>query len=410
MGYGSTSARSDRLKGPKTGKKRRNERFRSGIKEPRFRLIYVCSSPLQPSPKPAHLPPQYHQPPKKKMKFLTSALLISAALATLVSAAPFIPDDDITILKTDALDNIHILNKRCADCTHTDGQALDLIVQASADHYSTIAHKHLDNLMIEIETAKVTSGNQELPQEKAALNVAVQIKIDEAKKACAPEALAPAIKATVIANSNMDVPWSKKEEIEKKMAELDILITNLVLDRIQAQVNAEDLSKDCTEKMTNTDLVPAPATPAPAPEAAPAPAPAPAEVPAPAPAPASAEPAPVAPAPETPAPAPAAPAPEPAAAQPCAECTNPSGAQAGIDVKASVDPKFVCKSGCKDSADAHTVLTLRVNLENEFQPRLTHFYQQEVPTACTENRSSLLGGVLSLIANLNVEANANAQA
>ncbi|KAG0053714.1 hypothetical protein BGZ83_000523 [Gryganskiella cystojenkinii] len=316
------------------------------------------------------------------MKFLTSALLISAALATIASAAPLISSEDIVPSNSDAtINSIHLLNKRCGDCTQTDGLALDLIVQASADHYASIAHRHLDNLMIEIETAKVTSGNQELPQEKAALNVAVQAKIDGAKQACAPEALAPVIKATVTANSNMDVPWSKKEEIEKKMADFDIMITNVVLDRIQSQVNAEGLSKDCTEKMTNTDLAPAPAGPAPA-----APVPAPAAVP------------------ETPAPAPAEvpapPAPAPAETEP----------QAGIDVKASVDPKFVCKSGCKDSADAHTVLTLRVNLENEFQPRLTHFYQQEVPTACTENRSSLLGGVLSLIADLNVKANANAQA
>ncbi|GJJ72804.1 hypothetical protein EMPS_05162 [Entomortierella parvispora] len=316
------------------------------------------------------------------MKFSSCTLLISAALATLASAAPLISQD---VTQVDA--TAHVLTKRCADCTHTDGLALDLIVKASADHYSAIAQNHLDNLMVEIDTAKVTSGTQDLPQEKAALTVAVQGKIDEAKKACSPEVLAPAIKATVTSNSNMDVPWSKKEEIENKMAELDILITNMVLDRIQANVNAEGLSKDCTEKMTNTDLVPAPepaAPPPPAPVVAePAPAPADAPVPVPAPVP---------------------------AAQSCTECADPSGAQAGIDVAASVDSKFVCKTGCKDSNDAHTVLTLRVNLENEFQPRLAHFYNQEVPTACTEKRSTLLGGVLNLIANLNVEANANANA
>lgn len=313
-----------------------------------------------------------------KMKFTACTLLISAALATIASAAPLNSQENTQIDAT-----TRILSKRCADCTHTDGLALDLIVKASADHYSTIAHNHLDNLMVEINTAKVTSGTQELPQEKAALTVAVQVKIDEAKKACSPEALAPAIKATVTSNANMDVAWSKKEEIEKKMAELDILITNLVLDRIQANVNAEKLSKDCTEKMTNTDLAPAPAAPAPAPEVATPPAPAPVV----------AEPAPAPPAPET------VPAPAPAPA-----------AQPGIDVAASVDSKFVCKTGCKDSNDAHTVLNLRVSLENEFQPRLDHFYSQEVPTACTEERSSLLGGVLSLIANLNVDANASANA
>ncbi|KAF9124494.1 hypothetical protein BGX30_000917 [Mortierella sp. GBA39] len=311
------------------------------------------------------------------MKFTAATLLISAALAAVASAAPLA--NSVNILQGTATAT-HTIVKRCGDCTHNDGLALDIIVKASADHYSTIAHTRLDNLMAEIQTAKVTSGAQDLPQEKAALNVAVQLKIDEAKKACSPEVLAPAIMATVTSDANLDVAWSKKEEIEKKMAELDVKITRLMLERIQANINAELLSKDCTEKMTNTEIVPAPAeapAPAPAPAEAPAPAPAPAEVPAPAPAPA-----------EAPSPAPA-------------------GAQAGIDVAASVDSKFVCKTGCRDSNDAKNVLTLRVNLESELTPRLDHFYQQEVPTACTENRETLLGGVLNLIANLNVNAQAD---
>ncbi|OAQ34290.1 hypothetical protein K457DRAFT_121975 [Linnemannia elongata AG-77] len=312
------------------------------------------------------------------MKFTAATLLISAALAAVASAAPLADNVDIlqgTVTAT------HTIAKRCSDCTHNDGLALDIIVKASADHYSTIAHTRLDNLMAEIQTAKVTSGAQDLPQEKAALSVAVQSKIDEAKKACSPEVLAPAIKATVTSDANLDVAWSKKEEIEKKMADLDAKITQLMLERIQANINAELLSKDCTEKMTNTEIVPAPAE-------APAPAPAPVEAPAPAPAPA-----------EVPAPAPAA--------EPCTSCSSTTGAQAGIDVAASVDSKFVCKTGCKDSNDAKNVLTLRVNLESELTPRLDHFYQQEVPTACTENRETLLGGVLNLIANFNVNAQAD---
>ncbi|KAF9281409.1 hypothetical protein BGZ88_011629 [Linnemannia elongata] len=322
------------------------------------------------------------------MKFTAATLLISAALAAVASAAPLADNVDIlqgTVTAT------HTIAKRCSDCTHNDGLALDIIVKASADHYSTIAHTRLDNLMAEIQTAKVTSGAQDLPQEKAALSVAVQSKIDEAKKACSPEVLAPAIKATVTSDANLDVAWSKKEEIEKKMADLDAKITQLMLERIQANINAELLSKDCTEKMTNTEIVPAPAeapAPAPAPVEAPAPAPAPVEAPAPAPAPA-----------EAPAPAPAA--------EPCTSCSSTTGAQAGIDVAASVDSKFVCKTGCKDSNDAKNVLTLRVNLESELTPRLDHFYQQEVPTACTENRETLLGGVLNLIANFNVNAQAD---
>ncbi|KAF9383628.1 hypothetical protein CPC16_008829, partial [Podila verticillata] len=205
------------------------------------------------------------------MKFTSSILLISAALATLASAAPMIVPG--THVNSDSTG--HVLAKRCADCTNKDAVALDIIVRASADHYSNIAHVRLDSLLSEIQTAKVTSGAQDLPQEKAALTVAVQTKIDEAKKACAPEALASAIKATVTANANLDVPWSKKEEIEKNMVDLDVMITKLMLDRIQASINAERLSKDCTEQMTNTQIAPAPA-----PEAAPAPAP---EVAAPAP-------------------------------------------------------------------------------------------------------------------------------
>ncbi|KAF9302657.1 hypothetical protein BGZ74_005034 [Mortierella antarctica] len=331
------------------------------------------------------------------MKFTSSILMISAALA-LASAAPLVHIADPIG---------QVLTKRCADCTNKDAVALEIIVQASADHYSNIAHVRLDNLMSEIQTAKVTSGSQDLPQEKAALTVTVQTKIEEAKKACTPEALAPAIKATVAANANMDVPWSKKEEIEKKMVELDVMITKLMLDRIQANIDAERLSKDCTEQMTNTQIAPAPA-----PEAAPAPAPAPAteaapasapEVAAPAPAPAAPAPVPTAP---TPAPAVAATAPEVATPAPApAACTETScgSKQAGIDVAADVDAKYVCKSGCKDTQDAKNVLSLRVTLENEFEPRLDHFYNQEVPTDCTKQRNSLLDGVLELVAKIHID-------
>ncbi|KAF9319973.1 hypothetical protein BG003_007658 [Podila horticola] len=322
------------------------------------------------------------------MKFTSSILLISAALA-LASAAPLVvPNGHIADLSN------RVLTKRCIDCTNKDAVALDIIVQASANHYSNIAHVRLDSLLSEIQTAKVTSGSQDLPQEKAALTVAVQTKIDEAKKACAPEALALAIRNTVTSNANMDVPWSKKEEIERNMVELDIMITKLMLDLIQDNINAERLSKDCTEQMTNTQIAPAPA---PAPEAAPAPAPAP-EVAAPAPAPEAAP---------APAPAPvAAPAPAPApeaAPAPVTAAPAPGSKQAGIDVAADVDSKYVCKSGCKDTQDAKNVLSLRVTLENQFEPRLDHFYNQEVPTDCTQQRNSLLGGVLELVAKIHVD-------
>src|SRR5690349_7817802 len=117
------------------------------------------------------------------MKFIAATLLISAALAAVASAAPLANNIDTL----NAASAKHNIVKRCGDCTHNDGLALDTIAKVSADHYSTIAHARLDNLMSEIETAKVTSGAQDLPQEKAALSIAVQTKIDEAKKACSPE-------------------------------------------------------------------------------------------------------------------------------------------------------------------------------------------------------------------------------
>ncbi|KAK3838312.1 MAG: hypothetical protein JOS17DRAFT_729641 [Linnemannia elongata] len=315
------------------------------------------------------------------MKFTSSILLISAAIASVATAAP------LTGQATGAVNipnNVHgnanaffsrtpLIKRACGDCTHKDDAALDVIIKASADHYADIAHARLDNLMREFATAKVTSGAEELPKEKTLLTIAVQSKIDDAKKACTSEELVPAIKAAVAADANLDVAWSKQEdkELEKKMAALDVKITKLVLDRIQAKVNAELLSKDCTEKMTNTEIAPAPETSAPVPETP-------------------------APVPETPAPTPETPPPVPETSAPVPENTD-NGLKVGIDVAANVDPKFVCKSGCNDAEDAKDVLSLRVNLENELKPRLDHFYAEEVPTACEEKRTTLVDGVLNLI-------------
>ncbi|KAG9072734.1 hypothetical protein KI688_000510 [Linnemannia hyalina] len=349
------------------------------------------------------------------MKFTSSILLISAAIASVAVAAPLTGQASVAV---NAPNNVHgnadanlsrtsLTKRACGDCTQKDGAALDVIIKASADHYADIAHARLDNLMREIATAKVTSGTEELPKEKALLTITVQSKIDDAKKACSSEELVPAIKAAVAADANLDVAWSKQEEkeLEKKMVELDVKITKLVLDRIQANVNAELLSKDCTEKMTNTEIAPAPETSAPVPET-PAPVP---ETPAPAPD----TPAPV---PETPAPTPETSAPVPETSAPVPETPAPvpentdNGLKVGINVAANVDPKFVCKSGCNDAQDAKNVLSLRVNLENQFKPRLDHFYAEEVPTACEEKRTTLVDGVLNLLSGLrvNVKADVNA--
>ncbi|KAF9571006.1 hypothetical protein EC968_001091 [Mortierella alpina] len=335
------------------------------------------------------------------MKFSASALLISAALAVIATAAP------LSEALNDPLATTQILSKRCAECTQVDGVALDFIVKESANHYSNIAQARLDNLLSDIKAAKVTSGAEELPQEKEMLSTTVQIQIEGAKRDCAPEALAPAIKDVVTSQATFDIPWSKKEEIEKKLAELDVAITKLMLERMQNRINAELLSKDCTEKMTETVIAPAPPGPvavdAPAPPVAPA-APAAPETPA-----ATVPETPAATVPETPAPAAVpetpAPAPEAPAPAPAPEAPAPApAAQPGIDVAASVDPKYVCKSGCTDSQDAKKVLSIRVDIQKALGDRFDTFYVQEVPAACTEQRSSLLGNVLSVVATLNVNA------
>ncbi|KAK3838353.1 MAG: hypothetical protein JOS17DRAFT_770719 [Linnemannia elongata] len=340
------------------------------------------------------------------MKFTSSILLISAAIASVAGAVPI---TDQATGNVDVPNTVHgnanayfsriPLTKRCGNCTHKDGAALDVIIKASADHYADIAHARLDNLMNEIATAKVTSGTEELPKEKALLTITVQSNIDNAKKACTSEELVPAIESAVEADANLDVAWSKQEdqELKKKMVELEVKITQLVLDRIQANINAELLSKDCTEKMTNTEIAPAPATPAPVPET-PAPIPE------------------TSPTPETPAPTPEAQAPVLETPAPALETLVPvpentdNGVKVGIDVAANVDLKFVCKSGCNDSQDAKNVLSLRVKLENELKPRLDHFYAEEVPTACEEKSSSLLDGVLNLLSGLRVNAKADVNA
>ncbi|KAG0021469.1 hypothetical protein BGZ80_002324 [Entomortierella chlamydospora] len=160
--------------------------------------------------------------------------------------------------------------------------------------------------------------------------------------------LAPIIKASVASDSNLDVARSKKEEIKKKMVKLDAIITKLMLERIQANINAELLSKDCTEKMTNTEIALALEF---APDEAPAPEPTPTEAPVP----------------------------------------NPASLKGGIDVAASVDSKVVCKSECEDTNDAKTALSLRMNPEREFEPHLDRLYVQEIPKECEEKHELHLG-------------------
>ncbi|KAF9947559.1 hypothetical protein BGZ72_010471 [Mortierella alpina] len=343
------------------------------------------------------------------MRFSASILLISVALATITSAAPLVAIVDISTAPT--------ASNLCSECTSLDQSALNALVKASADHYADIAQVRLNDLMREMETAKVTSGSTELPKEKATLTITVQSRIDDAKKACDSDALAPSILAAITADANLNIPWSKHDQAEKKIDDLNAAIEKIVLDRIQAHVNAELLSKDITENMTNTAITPIPETAAPVPEApaagsetqapvqpnvlpgtsAPAPAPAP-EV--------------VAPAPEVVPQAPQEPVVAPETSPPAEEQPKQidavkdinSGTQAGIDVAGTVDPKFLCSSGCKDAKDASTVLALRVNLERQLAPRLQYFYTEEIPVACSESRSSLWDIVRNLLNGLSIEA------
>ncbi|KAG0255349.1 hypothetical protein BG011_005182 [Mortierella polycephala] len=298
------------------------------------------------------------------MKFSSSILLLSAAIATIVSAAPLAVN----------VDTAPILNRHCMECTHKDVAALRVFTKASADHYARITQVHLDNLLQGILTTAKADDRSAL------IAATVKINIDKAKEACTSEELMPVIEDTIAANVNFDIPWSKEEEIKKKIDKLDASFTQVVVSRIQNIVNAEILSKDCTEELTNPKIVPAPEIPS------------------------ESDPGTLAPVLEI-----AASVPETAAPMvetPKAEespASDKGGLQAGIDVATNIDPKFVCKTGCKDANDAETVLSIRVNLENAFAPRLDHFYQQEVPTACTEERQALLDGVLNLLLNLNAK-------
>ncbi|KAF9581446.1 hypothetical protein BGW38_001520, partial [Lunasporangiospora selenospora] len=320
------------------------------------------------------------------MKLTASAILISAALAAIATAAPVANPSHRKSIDVNLPSGF---TKRCMDCTSKDATALDLIVKASAGHYADIAKVRLDALVNEIATAKVTSGNQDLPKEKALLNLVVKATIDKAKKDCSSEALAPVIKATVVANSNLDIPWSKEEEVKKKIIELDIVITKTILDRIQANINAELLSKDCTEKMTNTQITPVPETAQPTQptsETPPAigevplgtgpesPVTPPAEIPvtpeSPAPVDPSAQPDPIreeVPSPPTGNQNPtgeSTPVTQDPASEPCTEWSEPPRQRhrnkedkplkkEGIDVPSKVDTKFVCATGCKDTKEAN---------------------------------------------------------
>ncbi|KAI7819143.1 hypothetical protein BC939DRAFT_460873 [Gamsiella multidivaricata] len=363
------------------------------------------------------------------MKFSTCALLISAAIATVASAAPMaarVPTHTGTRTKANIGSSSVIAKRHCGECSHKDQEALDLIIDVSAKHYANIAQTRLDDLVRDLTTSRVTSSTKGLGKKKSVLDTTIQSNIEKAKEDCSSEALARVIKTTVTSDADMDIPWSKEEEVEKIMMELDSKITQVMLEHIQTNINAEDLSKDCTEKMTNTEIAPAPAkeefsvdsspsmseapaAEAPAPEVSTSNTRAPeAEASASMPEAPAAEPEAPASMPEVPAAEPEAPASIPATTAPMPETSAPAPQETtestdgknepkvSINNASTIDPKFVCKSGCKDLDDAKAVLDLRKNLEEEFAPVLDNFYKYKVLTDCSRRRGEFFIGIRAL--------------
>ncbi|KAF9366025.1 hypothetical protein BGX34_006735 [Mortierella sp. NVP85] len=307
------------------------------------------------------------------MKFTSSILLISAAIAAVVSAAP-LPSDTI---------DVTLENSKVADLDVLGGYLSGL--KARNDRLADLTICYVISRL----SRSPTSGKKNLPKEKAALTLIVKTKIDKAKKGYSSESLAPIIKAIVTSDASLDIPWSKKDEAEKKGVELDAKVTDIVLNLLEQAIGAELLSKDCTEKMTNNEIAPAetpegpfvgesvppmPQTPAPVPEAP-------------------------APIPETPAPVKEAPSPIP-------ETTTTTESSEDKGAPCSVDPKYVCKSGCKDT-QAEAVLNLRINLEKQLGERLEQLRDKKVCADIAKGRSGLLGNVLGLLDSLLVDANVN---
>ncbi|KAF8942056.1 hypothetical protein BGZ46_006838, partial [Entomortierella lignicola] len=167
-----------------------------------------------------------------------------------------------------------------------------------------------------------------------------------------------------------------KAKAEKTLAALDIKVEKLISRLIRDKLNAKSLSKDCTEKMTGTQIAPAEdplndgsvETEPEAPEVLEDTPEFPEDTPAP-----DTDPVPKAPAPKK-------------------KTSRCSASKSGINTCGT--KRYVCKSGCNNDQDAKVVLDLRANLENELQPRLSLFFNQEIPTACADKSPTLLDNVL----------------
>ncbi|KAG0004500.1 hypothetical protein BGZ79_009032 [Entomortierella chlamydospora] len=270
----------------------------------------------------------------------------------------------------------HLLNVGTNPFSRRDGNpTLSANVKLTISHYSNIANSRLEGLLGDMKVAKVTSGSEDPP------------------------------KATIEAETDLDDKWADNEETKRKLLDLDAKLMKLIQDRIQVNVNAGLLSKDCIEKMTNIETAPAEeplnaesVEPEAAKELIPeAPTPVPEETPVP-------KPEAIEPAPDAPPPVlEEAPTPETPALEPKLHLRVAPRARICLNVDANIDLKFVCKSGCKGAKDARFVLDRRVDLEKKFKSRLGKFYEQGIPTECEKKRTSLVDSVLDLL-SLNFEA------
>ncbi|KAG0016187.1 hypothetical protein BGZ80_009376 [Entomortierella chlamydospora] len=275
----------------------------------------------------------------------------------------------------------HLLNVGTNPFSRRDGNpTLSANVKLTISHYSNIANSRLED-------------------------ITVNAKTDQAKKDCSPEVLEPLVRATIEAETDLDDKWADNEETKRKLLDLDAKLMKLIQDRIQVNVNAGLLSKDCIEKMTNIETAPAEeplnaesVEPEAAKELIPeAPTPVPEETPVP-------KPEAIEPAPDAPPPVlEEAPTPETPALEPKLHLRVAPRARICLNVDANIDLKFVCKSGCKGAKDARFVLDRRVDLEKKFKSRLGKFYEQGIPTECEKKRTSLVDSVLDLL-SLNFEA------
>ncbi|KAF9153260.1 hypothetical protein BGX21_003814 [Mortierella sp. AD011] len=299
------------------------------------------------------------------MKLDKTIPLIPIAVATVVPADPLEPANVGAAVVANPLSR------------RDDNPTLRAIVKLTTGHYSDIANLRLGGLLGDMKAVKVTSGSEDLPKERALLNIAVKAGIERL--------LTATIEAETDSNDN-----SADEKNKRKLLGLDAKLVKLIQNRIQVNNNVELLSKECIEKMTKIEIAPAeeslnaesvesePATVALAPvheEAL---------------------------------------VPEPEVIEPAYSEVPTHVLEVPAPEAQTLEPKVAPEgcimgrvSGCKGAKDAKIVISLHADLEKKIKSRLGKFYEQEVLTEC-EKCTSLVGDVLDLL-NLSVKADVDAR-